>query len=65
MQRDVGKLNAFDFEALHELAREVQTSRRGGYGSLVLGKDALEVLQIFGFAFAADETGDGGFAEGI
>ena len=65
VQGDKGELDAFDLHALHQFARKVQAGGRCGDGSLVTGKDALEILQVFGFRLAAHESGQRGFAQGV
>ena len=65
MERDVGKVDALDFHALHDLAGEVHAGGGGGDCAFVFGKYALEAFQVFRLALAAYETGDRGFAEGV
>ena len=48
MKRDKGELDALYLHALHQLAAEVKAGGRSGDGALVLGENALEVVQVFG-----------------
>ena len=65
VERDVGKVDALDFHALHDLAGEVHAGGGGGDCAFVFGKDALEAFQVFRLALAAYEAWNGRFAEGV
>ena len=47
-------INALDFHALHQLAAEVETGGRSHHGTLILGKDALVAVGIFGSRLTLD-----------
>ena len=46
VERDIGEVDATNLHALHQLAREVQAGSRSRNGALVLGEDALEVVEV-------------------
>ena len=66
VHRHIGKIDALDLHHFHQLWREVHAGGRCCYGSLVAGKDALEVLQVFGLGRSLDNlAGEGSLAQGV
>ena len=48
MKGDESKIDAFDFHTFHQFATEVKSRCRSGNGTLVLGKDTLEIIKVVG-----------------
>jgi hypothetical protein len=63
VQGDFGKLDAFDFEAFHQMFGEVQTGSRSSNGTFFFGVNRLVTLGIFLVDFAADVFWDRRFTE--
>ena len=49
VEGDIGTFDTFDLHALHHRFAEMQSGRGCRHRTFILGKDALEALQIFGF----------------
>ena len=56
-------INALDFHALHQLAAKVETGSRSHHSTLILGKDALVAVGVFGSRLALDIQRDRSLAK--
>ena len=67
MKRDKCAVNAIYFHTLEHLSREVETCCRCGHSSFVLGKEALETIEVLRLdrTLLADDIGQGRLAKCI
>ncbi len=64
VQGQVSGVDAFDFEALHELLAHVQSSCRDGDGTFFFRVNRLETLGVFRLDGAVDVFGQRGLSQG-